>query len=212
VARQLESPVATMRAQAARLALQAQEPVSPAAAREVAVRIVEQADRMAEWVLAILDVQRVRLGKAALDLQPLDLLDLAGASADEFRQEMHAADLELHGSRPAPRVLGDRRRLEQVMVGLLHNASRNAPSAKLALHARVQRARDGHARATLAVCDASRGIKGLKLQPAPETALDLDLYVAREVARMHGGELWTAPSELSAAALVLPVESNTCSR
>jgi signal transduction histidine kinase len=68
VARQLTSPVATLRAQAARLE-QAATTHPSEEARELAVRIVEQADHVADWVDAILDRERLRLGKAHLELR-----------------------------------------------------------------------------------------------------------------------------------------------
>src|SRR5207302_7377734 len=60
---QLKGSVATLKAHAAQLELQAADQSKSEATREAAGRIVELADRMAECVAAIMDVQRIRMGK-----------------------------------------------------------------------------------------------------------------------------------------------------
>ena len=73
---QLKESVATLKAHAARLELQAADQSQAEATREVAGRIVELADRMAECVSAILDVQRIRMGKLHLEMREIDLVEL----------------------------------------------------------------------------------------------------------------------------------------
>jgi hypothetical protein len=87
---------------------------------------------VAAWIGALLEVQRMRLGKMPLELLEVDLIDLARDWAD------------------------------------------------------------GRPRAILRVRDADRDLPtdDLPRMPASQTSLDLELDVAREVMRLHGGDLW----------------------
>jgi len=83
---QLKGSVATLKAHAARLELQAADQSNAEATREVAGRIVELADRMAECVAAILDLQRIRMGKLRLEVHRVDLVELARECAARSQQ------------------------------------------------------------------------------------------------------------------------------
>ena len=136
VARQLKAPVATLRAHAARLEEQAAHPTESETTREVASRIIEQADLMAEWVSAILDVQRIRLGKLQLTKTRLNLIKLARAAVDELADE-GATEIRFLRSGPSSEpVLADGERLSQVL-GSFGSDGRQAQRNK----ARVQKRR-----------------------------------------------------------------------
>jgi signal transduction histidine kinase len=217
VARQLKTPVATLRAHAARLEEQAAGQIEPEAAHEIAGRIVEQADLMAEWVGAILDVQRIRLGKLALSKSRLDLVKLARASADHFRQKHPDIALNVVHSGPlAEPVLADHGRLGQVLEGVLRNAAQYAPGRPIEVRVARRQWSDGHPRAVLIVSHRGRDLDDddLRRIQSGQTDVsqdqDLDLYVAREIVRLHGGTLWTEPPAPDAGAgtvtiLVLPL-------
>jgi K+-sensing histidine kinase KdpD len=210
LARHLKAPVAALRAHAERLELQAAGQ-SPA---NVARRIVEQADLMAEWVAAILDVQRIRLGKLQLDIQPVDLVELAYACADRVRQSTAELDINFEARGPsAEPVRGDPVRLSHVLVLLMQKAAQSAASGEIELCVGRHTWRDGQQRALLSVCEAGQTLlepeRFTRMIDAQTTTPDLDVYVARELTRLHGGELWAAHAadgRHGGALVVLPLD------
>jgi signal transduction histidine kinase len=213
VAQHLKTPVDILRAHAARLRRRAVDQPGAEATHEVAARIVELADLMSDWVSAMLDVQRLRLGKLPLRRTAFDLVDLVGECVDQIS----AASVEpLAISRPA-RVLGtlpvyaDRARLGQVIGAMLSRTAQSDMTDPLRVDLATQEWLDGRPRAVLLIAPASRHLAPADLARLgePQSDLDLDLYVARELVRLHGGELWAEPARAGpggAAVLVLPLD------
>jgi signal transduction histidine kinase len=211
VARQLKVPVAALRAHAERLQLQVDDQLQDEAAREVAGHIVEQADIMAEWVAAILEVQRIRLGKIPLELRVVDLVELARACAADFQDA--ASNVKIHvvadGSTTWP-VLADHSRLRRVLECLLGSMARQSATRSLELHIVADNWPDGRPRAILRLREAGRArhTDDLLEMLGCQTELDLELYVAREIIRQHGGDLWAehhSPGGGSVALMILPL-------
>jgi signal transduction histidine kinase len=78
VVHELRTPVAIIKAYAELLEAQATlKRTTPSGSREVMGHILEQADLMADWVDAMVDVQRMQLGQLPLDTTRVDLVQLA---------------------------------------------------------------------------------------------------------------------------------------
>lgn len=170
----LRPTVAALRVNAVRLEAAAAHPshASDAAARDLAGSIVQQTDLMERWVAAMLDVQRIRLGKLRLDVQRVDLVELAKQAAAASPR----ARIRVVASGPAA-VNGDPARLAQVLAAAVD---------------------------ALASDDVTLRIVSARRPPPRENSrLDLKLFVARELARLHGGELW---ADAGAAIVALPSE------
>jgi signal transduction histidine kinase len=210
VARQLKAPVATLRAHAARLEEQAAHPTESETTREVASRIVEQADLMAEWVSAILDVQRIRLGKLQLTKTRLDLIKFARAAVDELADE-GATEIRFLRSGPSSEpVLADGERLSQVLGSMLRRAVAHAHGRAIELRVTRRDWTGDRPHAVVSVGEVGRDVSDDDferiLRSHRELDQDLDLYVAREIIRLHGGELGTDRGLGGATIVVLPVE------
>jgi signal transduction histidine kinase len=193
VARQLKTPVTTLRGQAARLMLQAAVQTNADAAREVAGSIVEQADLMSHWVNAILDVQRIHLGKLHLQLRALNFVDVV----DECARQAGACPVTDTPSLP---IWGDSARLRQAVSAIFDEVAA-AFGEDLTVRLTARQWIDGRARAMLTAAK--------RADPDPQrtapAAFNLNLYVARELVRMHGGELW-ADFDDGHVVLVLPLD------
>jgi signal transduction histidine kinase len=174
LAGQLRPTMAALRDSAARLeAATAAEPDDVSG--ELADRIVEQTEVMARWVSAMLDVERVRLGKVRLEKRKLDLVTIASRCAAEFTEGnvrvLAAASVM---------VTVDEHRVYQVINTLLRALLPAGRRCEITLHI---------GSGTLPTC-------------GPQPILQLELLVARQIARMHGGDLW---AEEGASILVLPL-------
>jgi K+-sensing histidine kinase KdpD len=207
VAHQLKTPVGILRAHAARFQLHASGQPRAAAAHEVARRIVEQADLMSGWVSAMLEVQRIRLGKLSLSMSWFDLADLAQSCIDDIATTAgwSAVDWTADLTSGAT-IYADRARLAHAITDLLNWAGRSSPASPPALQLAIREWFDGRSRAVLRITPATCEPSWDDVQHpcAAEADIDLDLYVARELIRLHGGELWI--DACGAAVLVVPLD------
>jgi signal transduction histidine kinase len=226
VAHELKTPVAVIKAYAELLEAQMAEPELAGRARETMLSVVahirEQADLMAGLIEEILDVQRVQLGKLPLEVSRLDLRQLARAAAEEVAQATHSHTIRVVAVDPLPPVEVDRRRIRQVLVNLLENAVKYSDGGEI----QVRVARGEHAGRPMALLSVRD--EGIGLEPADmdrifdrfvqaaggpvrgHAGLGLGLYVARQIARAHGGDVWAespGKGRGSTFHLRLPLES-----
>jgi PAS domain S-box-containing protein len=170
-----------------------------APSREEAI-IRRQVAHLVRLLDVMLDVSRIAGGEVALDRRPVDVADVIDQAIELtspiFEQRCHHLSVEV--PRGALLVLGDERRLVEVVANLLDNAARyTEPGGRVAVRA----SRAEH-HALLEVVDNGAGI-GPELLPhvfdpfvqaerSPDRAeggLGIGLTLVRTVARMHGGSV-----------------------
>ena len=168
-----------------------------APSREEAI-IRRQVSHLVRLLDVMLDVSRFAGGEVALDRRPLDVADVVEQAIELtsplFEQRRH--DLSVDVPRGRLRLLGDERRLVEVVANLLDNAARyTQPGGNV----RVRASREGE-HAVLDVVDSGVGI-GPDLLPRvfepfvqaerppdrAEGGLGIGLTLVRTVAQMHGG-------------------------
>ena len=158
-------------------------------------------DQMHALVTDLLDLARLRSGQSDLRLRLVDVGALVASAAallapllDEKGQTL-AVDVPT----PAPQLLGDPRRLEQVLVNLLSNAHKFSPArARLRLSAA-----DAGPEVVLAVADPGPGITPEALphlfeqfytdrtsSPGHNIGVGLGLPIAQGIVAAHGGRIW----------------------
>jgi signal transduction histidine kinase len=167
-------------------------------ARDRALDAIERnASLQARLVDDLLDVTRIVSGKLALEMAPTDLGAIIEAAIDSVRPSLLAKGLEVGtslGDRVA--VLGDGRRLQQVVWNLLNNAIKFTPKGG---HIDVVLDRTDRA-ARISVSDTGIGIPPdvlprifERFKQADGTAtrvyggLGLGLSIVRHVVQAHGG-------------------------
>src|SRR5205085_8966942 len=141
VVHELRTPVAIMRAYAQLLETEVStRAIGPSTAHEIAGHILEQADLMAGWVDAMLDVRRLQLCELPLERTPVDLVRVAWTLADEFQQTtpLHRIRVVAAQSVPPP-ILGDRARIRQVLSNLLENAVKYTAGGPIQVRVGLQR-------------------------------------------------------------------------
>ncbi len=168
-------------------------------ARERALEAIERnAALQARLVDDLLDVSRIVSGKLALDMTVLDLAAVVDEAVESVRPSLLAKGLEIVTtfSRERIPVLGDARRLQQVIWNLLTNAIKFTPPG-----GRIEIVLDRVDRtARLAVKDTGIGIPPdvlprvfERFKQADSTAtrqyggLGLGLSIVRHVIEAHGG-------------------------
>ncbi len=170
----------------------------PDAAREFLKDLIGETDRMSELVRDLLELARLDAAPEGLQIQAVDLLALATEAVHHLQP---AADqkrviLDLTGNPLL--VPGDRAKLLRLLLNLLDNAVKFAPSDS---RVQVHIARDGDY-AILTVGDTGPGIKEADLQrifdrfyrvdaarTRAEGGTGLGLAIARQIVLAHGGSI-----------------------
>lgn len=156
--------------------------------------------RLVRLINDILDVEKLESGQINLQLQPLDLREVAVRSLDAVRgyADELGVSLELADGPSAP-VMGDADRLVQVVVNLLSNAAKFSPTSGAVEVVVMPEARI----VRLSVRDYGPGVPEsfrarifTKFAQADGSdtrqrgGTGLGLAIAKEIAERHGGRLW----------------------
>ena len=191
---QLKTPVTVLRAGLEELL--ARENLTPEECHQISA-LIHQTYRLSSLIEDLLLLSRMDAGRVRLELAPVDLSALIEASLDDLSALPDELGLRVENDFPAGlRVLGERRYTAIILQNLLENARKyNQPGGRIRLAAW----REGEA-VLLVVANTGRPIaaetqahiferfhRGAMGENVPGYGLGLNL--ARELARLHGGEL-----------------------
>lgn len=191
---QLKTPVTVLRAGLEELL--AHENLSPAQSEQVAA-LVHQTYRLSSLIEDLLLLSRMDAGRLRLQLGPVDLRRLIEASLDDLSAVPDELELRVETDLPPSlRVLGEQRYTAIILQNLLENARKyNRPGGSIRLVAQS----DG-GQVCLRIANTGRVIppaaqaqvferfhRAAMAENVPGYGLGLNL--ARELARLHGGDL-----------------------
>ncbi|WNG51317.1 PAS domain-containing protein [Archangium minus] len=173
-----------------------------------------QTERLEQLVSHLLDVSRISTGRMELEPEAVDLSELVQRLVLRFEDKLAESGCTPVVRADAPVVAKvDRLRVEQVLMNLLSNAMKYAPGQPVELSVALEQQE-----AVLGVRDHGPGISPEaqarifeRYQRASgrhsRESLGLGLYVSRQIARAHGGELavQSTPGQGSHFILRLPL-------
>jgi two-component system, OmpR family, phosphate regulon sensor histidine kinase PhoR len=161
-------------------------------------RIIGEVDRLTALVEDLMDLARLEAGRTPLQLEKHPAAEVIHTAGERLREQIIRAQLRLEYDLPddLPAVMVDRRRIEQVVINLVHNAIKFTPvggSITIGAH------RTGDA-VGVEVRDTGIGIareeqerlfeRFYKSDKARRTdGTGLGLAIAKHIVQAHGGEL-----------------------
>ncbi len=200
ISHELRSPLASLRVMAQVLSGVAGE-LSEAERERVAATIERESDRLSRLVADILEITRLEHPDFVLTKQRVCLSEVAGRVQDLFALTAAAQGTTLRSEVPPrlPAVLGDPDRLVQILTNLVDNALKHTPAggvvtlgaqvAPEAVHLWVRDTGPGVPPEALEVIFEKFAQVGPARTPSASPGLGLGLYMARLLARKHGGDL-----------------------
>jgi two-component system sensor histidine kinase KdpD len=224
IAHEFKTPLTSIKA--ASTSMLSDSPALSPQFRELAAIIDEETDRMNQLVTEAVRMSQIDAGKIRLERESLDVGQLLPKVLEPFEAQASGRSLKIQiGNRPGatlPRVSADPELLSLALRQLIDNALKYSPPGSpigvvadlegdrvvIRVHDRGpgipererERIFDKFYRRAAAV-GSGRGVPGS----------GLGLYIAREILRTHGGDLWieSEPGEGSefCAALPLPKEA-----
>jgi len=177
-------------------------------------------DRLDGLVTDLLDMAKLQNGRLKLTLQAVNLVEVVNDVVASLRPLTNRKEqtLEVCMADAISPIIGDRRRLEQIVTNLLSNANRYTPrGGKLKLE--LVETNNG---VRLAVSDTGPGIDPTEYERIFErfyrslhnngkSGTGLGLAIARSLTELHNGKLWVESTlgHGSTFVLTLPVLSRT---
>jgi signal transduction histidine kinase len=164
--------------------------------QEMVGKAKRQVGRMGKLVEDLLDVSRLESRRLHLDMEDVDLNDLADQVVADFRAESRNHEVVLHRLHEPLLVRGDRARLEQVLVNVLSNALKYSPQGGQV----VVRLSRSQGEASVSVTDPGIGIppdeqphlfqrffRAANATTRNYSGLGIGLHVSNEIVRAHAG-------------------------
>jgi signal transduction histidine kinase len=167
-------------------------------------RFLETIERNTTRLIALvgdlLDLSRLEAGRVELEPQPLDTPNLVRGAVAAVGNLFEARGTRVEVAVPdtIPPILGDRRRVEQILTNLLANAAKyTPPGGNVEVSAESQ---NGHV--LLAVADNGPGVpeaerdivfdkfyRGRDAQNRGEAGSGLGLAIVKSLVELHGGSV-----------------------
>jgi PAS domain S-box-containing protein len=172
--------------------------LSEAQRRELLQDLHGQADRMEQLIGDILSVSRIDSGRISVDFSRVDVASVVQHVCDEVRPMLKGRTLKCRVPDDLPAVMGEARKLHQILVNLVNNAIKySEPGTQISLSVRGDRTA-----VRLEVSDQGVGIRKEhmprlfeKFYRADDPAVrrtsgtGLGLYIVRSLVTMLGGQV-----------------------
>lgn len=208
ISHELRTPLAAIKAYAETL-LNNLEELDAETLREFVRIILQQSDHLEKILEELLDFSSLERKSLKVVKEEVDLCSIIGEAVDAMKEYGASRGVELYFEprTDEARVMGDPRRLKQVLLNLLSNAIKYSKEDESEKFARVTLERSGNGY-LIAVEDNGIGIPESMKDKIFEKFFRVDssltykvpgtglgLTIAKEIVEMHGGKIWVESEE-----------------
>jgi two-component system phosphate regulon sensor histidine kinase PhoR len=197
ITHELRTPLASLKALSDTLQEGALE--DPSAAKRFLGKIDTELDALTHLVAELLELSRIESGRVPLDLKQLEPSQVLSQVFERMRAQAERQRIRIQQdvSLDLPEIQADPRRIEQVLVNLLHNAIKFSEdggeiilSAKESKDSIIFSVKDFGS--GISESDLSRIFERFyKIDPARSSGgTGLGLSIAKHIIEAHGGEIW----------------------
>lgn len=211
VSHDLRTPLAAVAGAASSL-LEDESALDPATRRELLQSILEEAERLNRLVNNLLSVSRLESGALELRRDWHALEEVVGSALQYFEKRLRDRPVEVRLPRDLPLLYLDDVMMEQVLLNLLDNAIKHAPSdGPIELEAKA-----GKGEVLVTVADSGPGIpsgeeeliferfrRGAKEARSSGVGVGLGLAICRGIVEAHGGRIWARNRQEGGAVFTL---------
>jgi two-component system sensor histidine kinase KdpD len=195
VSHDLRTPLATITGAASSL-LETHSRLNAEDRLELSRSIYREADRLDRLLKNLLDMMRIEAGAVHLNKEWHPIDEIVGAALSRLEERLHNHIVKTAFPPELPLVHIDGVLLEQVMLNLLENAAKYAPTGSII----DLSASAGDREVLVEVADRGQGIpigdevrifdKFYRAKPAREGGVGLGLTICRGIVEAHGGRIW----------------------
>ncbi|MBI4294629.1 MAG: HAMP domain-containing protein [Chloroflexi bacterium] len=197
VSHELRTPLASIKALAETLREGAID--DPSLAKQFLARIDTETDKLTQMMQELSELSRIESGTSPLHKKPFDIAATVEQAVSRLKAQADRSDLSfsIDIASSLPQALGDRDRMEQVLVNLIHNAIKfTSPEGKIKVAAEAKD--DG---ILVSVADTGVGIPAEDVPRIFERFYKVDrartgggtglgLAIAKHIVEAHGGKIW----------------------
>lgn len=201
VSHELRTPLTSIRALVETLEAGALH--DPTVSSDFLSRIISEVDRLALLVDDLLDLARLESGRVRLTLERIEPESVLRRAIDRLAPQTERARLTvgLEIARAMPAIVGDRDRIDQVLLNLVHNAIKFTPSGGTI----TLSAMPAGEFVEFQVQDTGVGVDPEELPRLFERFYKADrarrsqgtglgLAIAKHIVQVHGGTIWAEPN------------------
>jgi len=203
ISHELRTPTASIKALAETLRDGAID--DPTVAKDFLAKINAEVDKLTQMVQELGDLSRIESGEASIRKKPFDIAEAIEQVAGRLKAQADRAGLSLgiEIASSLPQALGDRDRVEQVLVNLIHNAIKfTPPGGRVSVSAKAK----GNS-LLVSVTDTGVGISAEDLPRIFERFYKTDrartggggtglgLAIAKHIVEAHSGRIWAESAE-----------------
>ena len=197
ISHELRTPLASLKALTETLQESALD--DPQAAQRFLYRMDTEVDALTQMVAELLELSRIESGRVPLDIKAIKPIDLLNRAAKRMHAQAERGELiiVIQEEIQLPSIQVDIRRIEQVLVNLLHNAIKFSQAGERILLS-VSQENEG---ITFCVEDFGSGISEVDLeriferfyktdQARASGGTGLGLSIAKHIVEAHQGRIW----------------------
>ncbi|HEV2580474.1 MAG TPA: MASE1 domain-containing protein [Ktedonobacteraceae bacterium] len=199
---ELKTPLTSLLGYTELLHRKAAEPGSQEAQRYLA-KMTAQIEKLSRLIADLLDISKIQAGKIVYAEEAVDVDELVREVVETLQQSNSKHHISIEG-RAQREVVGDRERLEQVLINLISNAIKYSPQAEKVI-VRLTHLSNS---LTISVQDFGIGIPMTHQKKVFERfyrvyndkdrtypGLGIGLYIAYQIIEQHHGKMWVESVE-----------------